>query len=80
MSEIERALIEGIYLNHYKVFNEEEVKSLINKLKEQVRKETAKEILQDMFDIVKFTGDCTPYRIRKMIKEFAEKYGVEVDE
>lgn len=49
--------------------------------KEQIRKDTAKEILQEMFDVAKTAElyDTTNVAIYD-IKVMAQKYGVEVDD
>ena len=48
---------------------------------EKARKETAKEILNGMLKkMYKLTGCGVPYHVRAFIKEFAEEYGVEVEE
>ena len=45
---------------------------------DEVRKETAKEILQDLYDGV--INATYVIMTRNSVKRFAEKYGVEVDE
>ncbi len=56
----------------------------LKKLKEQIRKDTAKEILQELFGAREFEPlydrDTSGYVRLKEIKELSKKYGVEVDE
>lgn len=48
---------------------------------DDVRKKTTKEILNGMLKkMYKLTGCGVPYHVRAFIKEFAEEYGVEVEE
>lgn len=62
-----------------KLVNTEEVKAVINELKQQVRKETAKEILQDLYDQANNIWEAIEWTTED-IKQYAQKYGVEVDE
>ena len=47
----------------------------------EVRKETAKEILQAMNEKMNMLTGCgVPYHVKQFMEEIAKKYGVEVDE
>ena len=51
----------------------------IEKHDEEVRKETAREILKSMLNkMYKLTGCGVPYHVRKFIEEVATEYGVEL--
>lgn len=52
----------------------------LNKEKEQVRKDTAKEILQDLYNQANSTVWEAIEWTTDDIKEYAKKYGVEVEE
>ena len=48
---------------------------------DEVRKETAKEILQAMNEKMNMLTGCgVPYHVKQFMKEIAMQYGVEVDE
>lgn len=57
-----------------------DVLGYINDLKEQVQKETAKEILQDLYNQANSTVWAAIEWTTDDIKQYAKKYGVEVDE
>lgn len=52
----------------------------IQKVREQAVKDTAKKILQGMLsDMHKLTGCGVPYHFKAFVKEWANRYGVEVE-
>lgn len=57
-----------------------EFNKVINDLKQQVRKDTAKEILQDLYNQAKSTVWEAIEWTTDDIKQYAKKYRVEVDE
>lgn len=82
--EIMQALIAG------EEVDSSDVLGYINKLKEQVRKETAKEILHDLYHIlwtdyvdeeIGYQDECIDTAcLYEDLKDIAKKYDVEVDE
>ena len=74
MKDIAREILE-----HYTYsYSEIDVKRLARRL-EEVRKETAIEILKSMLNkMYKLTGCGVPYHVKKFIEEIAMEYSVEL--